>query len=226
MRVASANAGSASANERTPDGGTVAVYTDITELKQREVELERAKSHAELANEAKSSFLASMSHELRTPLNAIIGYSEMLIEDANDRQMNEFVPDVEKIAGAGRHLLALINDILDLSKIEANKMANFLETFDVADLLRDVQAHSRATDGEKPKYLRAGPRGRSRENAFGPDEAASEPLQSTQQRGQVHRRGPCDACNSTRQEIGRRLANIQSVRHRDRDDAGAARTAL
>ncbi len=125
---------------KTPDGGTVAVYTDITELKQREVELERAKSHAESANEAKSSFLASMSHELRTPLNAIIGYSEMLIEDANDRQMNEFVPDVEKIAGAGRHLLALINDILDLSKIEANKMANFLETFDVADLLRDVQA--------------------------------------------------------------------------------------
>ncbi|MER8424979.1 MULTISPECIES: response regulator [unclassified Mesorhizobium] len=125
---------------KTPDGGTVAVYTDITELKQREVELERAKSHAEAANEAKSSFLASMSHELRTPLNAIIGYSEMLIEEASDQQMNEFVPDVEKIAGAGRHLLALINDILDLSKIEANKMANFLETFDVADLLRDVQA--------------------------------------------------------------------------------------
>ncbi|MCP9231770.1 response regulator [Mesorhizobium sp. LMG 17147] len=125
---------------KTPDGGTVAVYTDITELKQREVELERAKSHAEAANEAKSSFLASMSHELRTPLNAIIGYSEMLIEEASDEQMNEFVPDVEKIAGAGRHLLALINDILDLSKIEANKMENFLETFDVADLLRDVQA--------------------------------------------------------------------------------------
>ncbi|MER8400006.1 response regulator [Mesorhizobium sp. M1348] len=125
---------------KTPDGGTVAIYTDITELKQREVELERAKSHAEAANEAKSSFLASMSHELRTPLNAIIGYSEMLIEEASGQQMNEFVPDVEKIAGAGRHLLALINDILDLSKIEANKMANFLETFDVADLLRDVQA--------------------------------------------------------------------------------------
>lgn len=124
---------------KTPDGGTVAVYTDITELKQRQVELERAKSHAESANEAKSRFLASMSHELRTPLNAIIGYSEMLIEEAGDQQTEESVPELEKIAAAGRHLLALINDILDLSKIEANKMEIFLETFDVAGLLRDVQ---------------------------------------------------------------------------------------
>ena len=125
---------------KTPNGGTVAVYTDITELKQRQVELERAKSHAESANEAKSRFLASMSHELRTPLNAIIGYSEMLIEEADEQQMGEFVPEMEKIAAAGRHLLALINDILDLSKIEANKMEIFLETFDVAGLLRDVEA--------------------------------------------------------------------------------------
>ncbi|RUV40258.1 HAMP domain-containing histidine kinase, partial [Mesorhizobium sp. M5C.F.Ca.IN.020.29.1.1] len=80
------------------------------------------------------------SHELRTPLNAIIGYSEMLIEDASDQHMVEFVPELEKIAAAGRHLLALINDILDLSKIEANKMEIFLETFDVADLMRDVGA--------------------------------------------------------------------------------------
>jgi signal transduction histidine kinase/CheY-like chemotaxis protein/HAMP domain-containing protein len=125
---------------RTPDGGTVAVYTDITELKLRQAELERAKSNAETANEAKSRFLASMSHELRTPLNAIIGYSEMLIEEAADQQSEQFVPELEKIMGAGRHLLALINDILDLSKIEANKMELFLETFDVAELLRDVQA--------------------------------------------------------------------------------------
>lgn len=125
---------------KIPDGGTVAVYTDITELKQRQVELERAKSHAESANEAKSRFLASMSHELRTPLNAIIGYSEMLIEEARDHEDEELVPDLDKIASAGRHLLSLINDILDLSKIEANKMEVFLETFSVADLLRDVAA--------------------------------------------------------------------------------------
>ncbi|RLP22141.1 response regulator [Mesorhizobium sp. YM1C-6-2] len=125
---------------RTPDGGTVAVYTDITELKLRQAELEQAKSSAESANEAKSRFLASMSHELRTPLNAIIGYSEMLIEEAADQQTREFIPELERIAGAGRSLLALINDILDLSKIEANKMELFLEAFDVAEMLRDVQA--------------------------------------------------------------------------------------
>ncbi|MBP2233975.1 signal transduction histidine kinase/DNA-binding response OmpR family regulator/HAMP domain-containing protein/ElaB/YqjD/DUF883 family membrane-anchored ribosome-binding protein [Sinorhizobium kostiense] len=125
---------------KIPDGGTVAVYTDITELKQRQVELERAKSKAESASEAKSHFLASMSHELRTPLNAIIGYSEMLIEEARDHEEDDLVPDLEKIASAGRHLLSLINDILDLSKIEANKMEVFLETFDLTDLLRDVSA--------------------------------------------------------------------------------------
>lgn len=81
-----------------------------------------------------------MSHELRTPLNAIIGYSEMLIEEARDHEDEELVPDLDKIASAGRHLLSLINDILDLSKIEANKMEVFLETFSVADLLRDVAA--------------------------------------------------------------------------------------
>jgi signal transduction histidine kinase/CheY-like chemotaxis protein len=125
---------------KIPDGGTVAVYTDITELKQRQVELERAKSTAEAASEAKSRFLASMSHELRTPLNAIIGYSEMLIEEARDHDEDDLIPDLEKIASAGRHLLSLINDILDLSKIEANKMEVFLETFDVAELLADVRA--------------------------------------------------------------------------------------
>lgn len=125
---------------RTPDGGPVGVYTDITELKERQTELEEAKSRAESASEAKSRFVASMSHELRTPLNAIIGYSEMLIEEADGEQDNEFVPVLEKIAAAGRHLLALINDILDLSKIEANRMEVFLETFDVADLLHDVEA--------------------------------------------------------------------------------------
>lgn len=125
---------------KTPNGGTVAVYTDITELKERQVELERAKSRAETANEAKSRFLASMSHELRTPLNAIIGYSEMLIEEGDEQDLGESAAVLEKIAAAGRHLLSLINDILDLSKIEANKMEVYLETFSVDGLLSDVQA--------------------------------------------------------------------------------------
>ena len=111
--------------------GLMALYHDITELL-------RARRDAEAANSAKSQFLASMSHELRTPLNAIIGYSEMLQEDAADRGESASVPDLQKIHAAGKHLLALINDVLDLSKIEAGKMQLYLETFDVAPLVEQV----------------------------------------------------------------------------------------
>jgi signal transduction histidine kinase/CheY-like chemotaxis protein len=118
---------------KTADGGTVAVYSDITDLKQ-------ARDEAMEATQAKSQFLASMSHELRTPLNAIIGYSEMLHEEAKDLGEESFLPDLEKIQGAGRHLLSLINNILDLSKIEAGKMEVLVEEFDVAALLAEVRS--------------------------------------------------------------------------------------
>jgi signal transduction histidine kinase/CheY-like chemotaxis protein len=94
----------------------------------------------ELASEHKSAFLASMSHELRTPLNAIIGYSEMLYETAQDEGQDEFLPDLAKIRDAGRHLLGLINDILDLSKIEAGKMDLYLEDVDLAGLMEEVRS--------------------------------------------------------------------------------------
>ncbi|GAB4174247.1 MAG: hypothetical protein Fur0032_13880 [Terrimicrobiaceae bacterium] len=97
-----------------------------------------ARDAAESANRTKSTFLANMSHELRTPMNAIIGYSEMLIEEAGDLDQKEFLPDLKKIRSAGKHLLALINDILDVSKIEAGKMTLYLEDFDVADIVSDV----------------------------------------------------------------------------------------
>ena len=99
----------------------VGVLTDITERRRFEEQLLEAKKAAEAANNAKSQFLASMSHELRTPLNAIIGYSEMLQEDATDRGDTTPLPDLQKIHSAGKHLLALINDVLDLSKIECRE---------------------------------------------------------------------------------------------------------
>jgi len=92
----------------------------------------------EAASRHKSDFLSNMSHELRTPLNAIIGYSEMLAEDAEARDQKGFIPDLQKIRASGKHLLELINDILDLSKIEAGKVELFPETFNVNDLIREV----------------------------------------------------------------------------------------
>jgi PAS domain S-box-containing protein len=109
------------------------------ERQQTETELRRAKDVAEASSHAKSQFLANMSHELRTPLNAIIGYSEMLQEDAQDLGYDDLAPDLEKIRGAGKHLLALINDILDISKIEAGRMELHVESFSVDALLDDVR---------------------------------------------------------------------------------------
>jgi signal transduction histidine kinase len=103
-------------------------------------EMQEARDAAEAANAAKSQFLANMSHELRTPLNAIIGYSEILGEDALDRGQADLLPDLERIAVAGRHLLALINDILDISKIEAGRMELLIEPFDLPALVHEVAA--------------------------------------------------------------------------------------
>jgi GAF domain-containing protein/DNA-binding response OmpR family regulator len=103
-------------------------------------ELEDKGRQIEVANRHKSEFLANMSHELRTPLNAIIGYSEMLEEDAADLDGGRLVPDLEKINAAGKHLLELINAVLDLSKIEAGKMDLYVEEFDVARLVQDIAA--------------------------------------------------------------------------------------
>ena len=101
---------------------------------------EEAKATADEANKAKSQFLASMSHELRTPLNAIIGYSELMEEEAPEIGAVSMIPDLQKVQAAAKHQLGLINDILDLSKIEAGKMTLLNEEFDVAKLVREVEA--------------------------------------------------------------------------------------
>ncbi len=114
------------------------VHERTEQLEKTLEDVKAARAEAEAANATKSVFLANMSHELRTPLNAIIGYSEMLIEEAEDLEPEEFVPDLDKIFRSGKVLLALINDLLDLSKIEAGKMDLHLEQFNISDLLSDM----------------------------------------------------------------------------------------
>ncbi len=116
----------------------VGTHTDITERKRADAELAAARTAAEAANRAKSQFIANMSHELRTPLSAVIGYSEMLEEEVEELGQEQLLGDLRKINSNARHLLSLINDVLDLSKIEANRMTSFAEEFDVAELVREV----------------------------------------------------------------------------------------
>lgn len=127
--------------------GTIIFIRDMTRQKQADNEIRRvnldlaaARDQALQSNRAKSAFLANMSHELRTPLNAIIGYSEMLQEEAEETNDKESILDLQKIHGAGRHLLTLINDILDLSKIEAGKMDLYSEPFEIIPLIQEVVA--------------------------------------------------------------------------------------
>lgn len=132
-----------SAPLRGPDGvvrGSVWVAQNMTERKRVYEELVAARDTAEQANRAKSQFLANMSHELRTPLNAVIGYSELLMDECRDRALEDLVPDLERIRSSGNHLLRLVEDVLDLSKIEAGRMQVQNELFDVAGAIRDVVA--------------------------------------------------------------------------------------
>ncbi|HQZ38599.1 MAG TPA: histidine kinase dimerization/phospho-acceptor domain-containing protein [Vicinamibacterales bacterium] len=143
--------------EQRVDLRTRELTQEVAERRRTEVELTRAKAAAEQANVAKSAFLANMSHELRTPLNAIIGYSEILREDAEAMGGTDSRADLEKVIGAGRHLLALINDVLDLSKIEAGHMELEVETFQIACLVRSVVDTSASLVRARDNQFELGP---------------------------------------------------------------------
>jgi len=130
---------------RTAEHRSVSMFTDITELKDRERQLGElvdrladARDQATQATLAKSRFLANMSHELRTPLNAVIGITEMLHEDALDEKLEGFLEPLERVVGAGKHLLHLINEVLDLSKIEAGKLEMHYEDVDIRTAINDA----------------------------------------------------------------------------------------
>jgi signal transduction histidine kinase/DNA-binding response OmpR family regulator len=120
------------------EGGFVVIYSDVTERRRYEEALGAARDQAEEMSRTKSTFLANMSHELRTPLNAIIGYSELLQEEVADKGETSPVGDLQRIESAGRHLLGLINNLLDLSKIEAGKMDVFIEDVDLRMLVDEA----------------------------------------------------------------------------------------
>lgn len=124
---------------RTQGGGTVAVYSDFTDIILAKEQLRLAKDEATRASQAKSAFLANMSHELRTPLNAIIGITEMLLDDAKEFGDDDQIEPLSRIERAGKHLLHLINEILDLSKIEAGKIEMHLESYNLSALMDDLR---------------------------------------------------------------------------------------
>jgi len=123
------------------------------EQRKAAAQIQASREAADAANQAKSAFLANMSHELRTPMTAILGYSEMLAEDAEELGQEDFVTDLNKINQSGRHLLALIDDVLDISKIESGKMQAYPEEFDVDTLVEDVGSTAQTLMSNNANHL-------------------------------------------------------------------------
>ena len=206
-----------------PGGGMVIIYSDITVRKHHEEALATARDAAQEASRTKSSFLANMSHELRTPLNAIIGVTEMLQEDARDLKREDELEPLERVLRAARHLLALINDILDLSKIEAGKMDvvdGILRRFAV-DRRRGQNNRDALQEERQPCHRRLQPQAWN--DLRGSDAAAAGAVEPCQQRQQVHRARHGDDRGRSHAGGRPRVDDDFGVGHRHRHDRRAGR---
>jgi signal transduction histidine kinase len=200
-----------------PEGGIVIIYSDITERKSNEEALKVARDHAEAMSRTKSSFLANMSHELRTPLNAIIGLTEMMVKNAARFGTEKAQEPLQRVNRAGTHLLGLINQVLDLSKIEAGKLEFNPQTVQLAPLIKDVISTAEQLAEQNKNRLVVDAQENLGALTVDPMRHAANPAQSPQQCLQIHQSGRGQACG-TQGEQRQQLHRVRRLRHRHRHD--------
>ena len=209
-----------------PGGGTVIIYTDITERKQYEDALTAARDQAEAMSRTKSSFLANMSHELRTPLNAIIGLSEMMVSNTARFGTEKAAEPLRRVHRAGKHLLDLINQVLDLSKIEAGKLDLNLETVNIPRLIDEVVGTARELADQNQNRLTIECPSDIAPFVADFTASAANTAQSPEQCLQVHQGRRRVVTRDAPDDRGSQVDGFCDCRHRHRHDARAADQAV